>query len=146
MTRSLPKDVVNLHAELGQLTSTLGCQLVLHNFQSITERASLQLQACPGQAIARRGEVSSRDVPPLLISSFYLYSLPSQAASLISLLWVQPPPGMRTAPCLTKVSRQIITLSCSPLLVSSRVHLTGPCFPNHRAAQHSCSCLQYVLC
>lgn len=61
MTCSLPKDVVNLHAELGAPCKSLSCQLVLHSIQSIIACALPRLQDPPAQAIARKGEVSSRD-------------------------------------------------------------------------------------
>lgn len=61
MTRSLPKDVVNLHTELGAPYKSHSCQLVLHCIQSIVVCALLWLQDPPALAIARRGEVSSRD-------------------------------------------------------------------------------------
>lgn len=54
MTRSLPKDVVNLHIEFGAPYKSLSCQLVLHNIQSITACALFQLQDPRAQAIARR--------------------------------------------------------------------------------------------
>lgn len=54
MTRSLPKDVVNLHIELGAPHKSLSCQLVLHNIQSIIACAFPRLQDPPAQAIAGR--------------------------------------------------------------------------------------------
>lgn len=89
MTRSLPKDVVNPHVELGAPHKHSRLPACSPSYPGVTECAFPQLQTPPGQAMTRRGEASSRRASPLLISSSYPHLSPPQATSLISQLRIQ---------------------------------------------------------